>query len=94
MLLPKIPLALGGALLLALLALFGAWMVPRADRNMREELLLQANLVVRGVNEDQVKALSGTSADLQNPAFKALHRQLSAVRAAHPKCRYPSGAPC
>jgi len=88
LLLPTIPLALGGALLLALLALFGAWMVPRADRNMREELLLQANLVVRGVNEDQVKALSGTSADLQNPAFKALHRQLSAVRAAHPKCRY------
>lgn len=79
-------------LLLVLILALGAgqiwWVVARADRQMRGDLLLQARLVAQTLRSEDIKALTGTVADLDNPAYRQLENQLAAVRSTDPKYHY------
>ncbi|MEW6080045.1 MAG: PAS domain S-box protein [Thermodesulfobacteriota bacterium] len=68
--------------------LFGWETVRQTDREMRERLLLQARLAAAMVDMEQVRSLSGTGADLENPAYMRLKRQFASVRQAHDQCRF------
>lgn len=78
------------ALLVITLAggLMSWWMVRRADRAMRDDLLQQTRLVAQAVHTDQVRALTGTDADVDTPNYLRLKAHLAAVRQAKPKCRF------
>jgi two-component system, sensor histidine kinase and response regulator len=87
----KNPRLKAAALLLTLLVagvLFTWWVVSRADREMRADLLQQTRLVAQAVNVERVQALSGTEADLGSPHYLRLKEQLTAVRSANPECRF------
>ena len=88
----KNPRLTAATLLLAILAagvLFFAWfVVSRAEREMRADLLQQTRLVAQAVNIERVQALSGTEADLGSPHYLQLKEQLAAVRSANPQCRF------
>jgi PAS domain S-box-containing protein len=77
---------------LALLALLGAlltgWVVIRADRELRADLIRQTRLVVQALNVEHVRALRGTAADLEKPEYQRLKEQLAATRSAFPQCRF------
>ena len=82
---------LTAVLLLAILAagaLFAWWVVERADRDMRADLLQQARVVAQAVNIENVRALSGTEADLESPDYRRLKEQFTAIRSANPQCRF------
>ncbi|MDH4331551.1 MAG: ATP-binding protein [Desulfobulbaceae bacterium] len=74
--------------ILAVWILFAWGVVNRANRMMREELLLRAHLVAQGLNIEQVNQLTGTEADLENPQYRSFKDQLSAIRFADPYCRF------
>ncbi len=66
-----------------------AWgVVNRADREVRGELLLHAQLVAQGLNIEHVDGLTGTEADLESPHYLHLKKQLSAIRSADPHYRF------
>ena len=77
-------------LLLLLIAggLFTGWMVVRADRALRADLLQHTRAVAQAVNLDQVRALSGTAADLELPAYLRLKEQFITIRTTLPHCRF------
>jgi len=79
---------LSAAMALVVGTLFTAWMVKRADGQMRAELLHRTELVARAVNIEHVKALTGTEADLDSPDFLYLNAQLTNVKKANDKYRY------
>ncbi len=64
------------------------WVVLRADREMRARLLLETRLLAQGVYAERIAALSGTDADLTNPAYLRLKEQLAATRSSYPLCRF------
>ena len=64
------------------------WIVSRTDREMRASLSLEARLIASGVNEERIAALTGTDADLTNPAYLQLKDQLAATRSNYPHCRF------
>ncbi|MCX6892084.1 MAG: CHASE domain-containing protein [Verrucomicrobia bacterium] len=68
--------------------LFAWWMVAQSDREMRDSLLEQARTVAQAVNRDQVKALTGTAADLDQPDYQRLKEQFTSVRLTIPQCRF------
>ena len=70
--------------LLSLGGLFTAWAVHREDQHMREDLLRQTSLVAQSIPIDQLKALSGTAADVQKPEYQRLKKQLMAVQQLNP----------
>ena len=76
------------AVLLCAGAFFVWWMVSRADREMRADLLQQARLVVKMIDIQHVRALSGSEADLDRPDYLQLKEQFAAVRSASPQCRF------
>ena len=55
---------------------------------MRASLIQQAQLVAQGVNLDNVRALTGSEADLHSPGYLVLKDQLTALRFAYPQCRF------
>ncbi|MEI8078873.1 MAG: PAS domain S-box protein, partial [bacterium] len=60
----------------------------RADRELRSELLQQTLQVTAAVRVAQVKALTGTTADLNQPDYQQLTAQLQAICAANPNWRW------
>ena len=77
------------AVLLVAGAFFLGWRVVRqADRDLRVDLLENARLVAGGISMESVAALSGTAADLENPAYLDLKRQLTAIHQAHGRSRF------
>jgi PAS domain S-box-containing protein len=81
-----VPAALLG--FIATAALLTGWLVVRADRELRASLLQQTRLVAQAVNLDDLKALTGTAADLASPNYQSLKQQLAAARSATPQCRF------
>jgi PAS domain S-box-containing protein len=74
--------------LVAASAFFTLWTARQADSRMRANLLGRARLGAHGVNIEEVRALSGTSADLEAPAYLRLKRQLAHLRHAASDCRF------
>ena len=59
--------------------LFAWWIVARADREARTELLQQAQLVMQAIDIDRIRALSGTEADLEKPEYRRITEQFKAA---------------
>ncbi|MEI8042036.1 MAG: PAS domain S-box protein [Verrucomicrobiota bacterium] len=74
--------------LLSLGTLLTWWMASCVGREMRTELVQQAQEVAQGVAFADLRALTGTPADLTSPAYARLKQQFSAVRAASLHCRF------
>jgi CHASE1-domain containing sensor protein len=67
---------------------FFSWrLVEQVDRNMRIDLLQQAQLIGQTLNVERIQALSGTEADRHSPDFQRLREQLLTLRSANPQCR-------
>ena len=67
---------------------FAWWLVVRADREMRADLLQQTRLVAQMVETSRVRALSGTKADSNSTVYLQLKEQFAAIRSANPLCRF------
>ena len=85
---PRLLMLVSGLALLAAGWLFIRWTAHRVDRQMRDEIFLQAQMVAQAVDFKNVAALSGTAADLASPDYQRLKEQLSLIRKANPKCRF------
>lgn len=77
-----------GLIALTLIAGTTALSARRADRHLRADLLLQAQLVAQAVDLNTVQALAGTEADLASPDYWRLKKQLISVVQANPKCKW------
>ncbi|MCD4829335.1 MAG: PAS domain S-box protein [Candidatus Cloacimonetes bacterium] len=79
-----------GILLVYLLSggLFTWFMLKLTDRNMRNELLLSANLVATSMNIERIKSLSGAEADLGTVDYLRLKQQLAQARDVNRNCRF------
>ena len=55
---------------------------------MRADAVAQARIVAGAMSASQVKSLSGSSADLDTPAYLLLKDQLRSIRAHDPRCRF------
>ncbi len=64
------------------------WTVWRTDYEMREQLLGQARRIVQTVNTRDIRALSGTDADLESPTYQRLKALLITLRQADDRCRF------
>lgn len=77
---------------LTLVLAFGAaasyWTARIQDKNMREELLIQARMVGRAISAEQVVRLTGTEADLSSENYLYLKGQLTLARSGNPRCRF------
>ncbi|ABL64673.1 response regulator [Chlorobium phaeobacteroides] len=62
--------------------------VYRADHQLREQLLKDVYAVARNMDKEQIKALSGTSADRLNPHYIDLKAKLSSGCKSRTKCRF------
>ncbi len=80
--------AISALALLAVGGLFIEWTAHRVDRQMREEIFLQAQMTAQAVDTKNVAALSGTEADLTSPDYLRLKEQLSMIRNVSPTCRF------
>ena len=81
--------AQGGILAIILAgALLTWWVIGRADREMRADLLQQAQAVAQAVNVEHVRALSGSESDIGSPSYQRIKEQLAAVRSANTQCRF------
>lgn len=69
-------------------ALMARWLVARAEREMRADMVQHAQLLAQGVNPRNFKALAGTAADESKPEYRRIKQQLQAVRSAYPSCRF------
>lgn len=77
-----------GLALLAVSAMFIRWTAHRVDRQMREEVFMQAEMVAQALDSKNVAALTGTPADLASPDYQRLKEQFTLIRKANPKCRF------
>jgi len=69
-------------------AVLAGWTAQRSERQMRDDLLLQARLVAQAVDTDLLRQLSGTPSDLDGSAHWQLKDLLVAARLADPKFHY------
>ena len=60
-------------------------MVVQVEREMWADVLQQAQVLKQAINIDRIKTLTGTAADLSNPDYQRLEKQLLAVREVNPK---------
>lgn len=67
------------AVILVVGTLFVGWIGARADREMRADLLRQAQMVAKTVNIAEVQTLSGKAADLNQPGYQRITEQVRAV---------------
>lgn len=64
------------------------WAVHRTDRALREDLLIQTQVIAGVVNTDRVRALTGTQADLEALDYLRLKEQFARAQKANDKCRF------
>ena len=72
------------ALLVVAGTLFVGWQVSRTDREMRENLLVEARIMAQAVPVERIAALSGSPDDLTSDVYLRLKNQFSAVITAKP----------
>jgi hypothetical protein len=64
------------------------WTVQREENLLRTDLLTETRLLQGSISTEQVKALTGTEADLLSPDYQALKRQMVQVHSADPQIRF------
>jgi PAS domain S-box-containing protein len=67
--------------------MFSWWMLQRAERDLRNNLLLEARITAQTINVKNIKTLSGDESDLLKPGYLRLREQLAAAREIT-QCRY------
>ena len=77
-------------MVLLLFAGLGAsiWIWLKVDGGERAEIILQARQAAFGVDMEDIKALSGTEADLQQPVYLQLKKHLAKTKLANSRCRF------
>ncbi|HHX64512.1 MAG TPA: hypothetical protein GX702_06440 [Chloroflexi bacterium] len=68
--------------------LFTTWAARRADRQLRQNILLQARQIAEGIPPETIEALSGTSADLVAPQYLHLKEQFIQTQQLFPTYRF------
>lgn len=75
------------ALLLA--GITASWFTMiRTDRLMRDEMLIQTEMVAQALNVQRISGLSGSRNDLENPDYLRLKEQLAAICEANEKLHF------
>jgi PAS domain S-box-containing protein len=75
--------------LLGVVGLVLTWRtVEQKDREMRRELLWQAEMIGRTVDTERLRSLTGTALDVANPEYKRLKGQLACIRQTRKDCRF------
>ena len=69
-------------------SLLMGWVVKHKDADARERLLYNARLTAEAVNPHQIRALTGTAADLISQDYLRLKEHLARTKAANNKCRF------
>jgi PAS domain S-box-containing protein len=82
----QLPLTLVIVLLSGLV--FTESMARQTDQEARDELLNQAQITASALNPDHIQHLTGTPADLTNPDYQYLRRQLVDIAAGNPRLRW------
>jgi len=74
---------------IVVLAVCSIWQLSSLiEKDLRKDLLVQAQLVVSAINVERIKTLTGTKADLNTPDYLRRKEMLASVRTANPKCRF------
>ncbi|WP_435550015.1 hypothetical protein [Desulfobacterium sp. N47] len=64
------------------------WMAHSTNRDMRDQLLIQARVAARAINIKHITSLSGLEDDLNTHAYQSIKSQLALMRNAGYKCRF------
>lgn len=76
-------------IVILLVGVFSVWRLAlRIEKGMRDELLVQAQLVVSSINTERITTLTGTEADLASPDYLRRKEMLATVITANKKCRF------
>ncbi len=74
---------------IVVLAVFSIWQLSsEIEKDMRKDLLIQAQLVVSTINVERIRTLTGTEADLNTPDYLRRKEMLASVKVANPRCRF------
>jgi len=77
---------------LTVIAVTGAltiwWTFYQTEKQMRDDLLVDVQLLAQAIDNNRVKKLSGSEADLSSHEYLSLKEQLMAARTLFPKCRF------
>jgi len=69
--------AIAFLVMIATAVLFVWWIIHLADRDIKNELLQQAQLIAQSVNFKRIQALSGTESDLTLPDYRRIKTEKS-----------------
>jgi len=64
------------------------WSAYQEDATLRSDLLTETRLAELGIGAGQVRALSGSAADIISPDYRALKTQLERIRSTTPQARF------
>ena len=81
-----LPLLLAGILFLGLISAW--WLAVLADREVREELLKQANMVAEGLNLERLRVFKNTELDIQKPEYLRIKKQMEKVLTVYTDSRF------
>ena len=82
----RISFLLVAALLARVVFLF--WVARLTEKQMRDELLVQARIVRHALKNSEIESLTGTSKDLASRQYKHIKSQLASMRRANPDCKF------
>ncbi len=65
----------------AVISIFACWLsIRKADMDLRIQLIQQTNITAQIIDTEQIKLLSATAADLNNPNYIKLKTQLAGIK--------------
>ena len=65
---------------IALGVLLSLWVTRWVDREMRNDLLRQTQLLAETINPDRLAALSGSESDIEKPEYQRFKHQFASVQ--------------
>jgi PAS domain S-box-containing protein len=68
--------------------LMAMWLVTRAERETRADMVQKVQLLAQGMNARYLRTLDGTAADEAKPEYQRMKQQLQAVHTLYPNCRF------
>jgi len=68
--------------------LFTCWIIYRADREIRNDLLIRTKISAESLEFERVKALTAAKENFNTPNYNYLNQQLLRIRKINEKCSY------
>jgi len=81
-------IAVAVAILLIAGALGSYWKMKQSDREMREDLLQQAQMIEQAMNLDLVRMITGSNMNRNAEVYNRVREQLSVIRQTNQNCRF------